>query len=51
MCGAVKGVHIFTKGISWKVKVIARLEFEPTHYEVAIIVLVSHTWKYISVCK
>ena len=31
-----KGVHTFPKGIIQKVNVIARLEFEPNNYEVAV---------------
>ena len=35
------GVRTFPKGISWKINLIARLEFEPAYYNVAA-QLVSH---------
>ena len=34
-----KAVHAFPKGISLKVNIIAQLEFELTHYDVAV-----HHW-------
>ena len=34
--GRDKGAHTFHKGISLKVNVIADLEFELTHYDVAV---------------